>query len=329
MKIYVTPFEYIKPGSQGTRETAQALYLQGFKLDEAQPLEILHWNFDDSPKDPSYSRRTCIRAIEPSAFISLKDLQRFEGVNRESSVYAVEEGMLYTKENSWLVCCPQQRFISNPPDADNVCLSILLDYSLYGVQFGNNGDKFLNKIFKDALSIGDAAFSRSDIKHFTIGRNLGGLGICAFADCDRLESVDIEDTQNTIVQFSMRKISDGTFMNCKNLKSVVIPEGVLCIEENAFSGCSKLEDVYIPSTLQCICRNAFAGGTHTINLHLSGGKKKESMRLGMRECEYLAGEPDFSGVENIKVASFYRNSYSLTKNLDSSSIGNIKFIEEA
>lgn len=328
MQVCVNPFEYIKPSSQGTRETAQALYLQGFKLDSTQPVRVLHWNFDDSPENPSYSERTHVNAIEPSAFISLKDLQKFDGINQESAMYAIEEGMLYTRENNWLVCCPQQRFASEPPDVDNVCLSVLLDYSLYGVQFGVNGDKFLNKIFMDAISIGDAAFSRSDIKHFIISRNLGNLGVCAFANCDNLESVSLENTDSATVQFSLRKISNGTFMNCRNLKTVTIPEGVLCIEEDAFNGCSNLENVYVPSTLQSICMNAFANCGNIVNIHLPSGMKKESVNMGISDCEYLSGEPDFSGVENIKAAAFYRNSYSLSRNSNANSVGSINLVEE-
>ena len=314
MQIFVTPFEYIPPNQTNTRETAQALYLQGFELNDS--VKVLHWNFSNT-----YSR-TGIRAIEPSAFINLKNLQKFEGDASKESVYTIKEGMLYTCENQ-LVCCPQQRFKVGPlPNIGELNLTNLLAYSLFGVQFGTSGDTFLNKVFTDTTTIGDAAFSRSDIKHFEFGENLISLGDCAFAECGNLESVDAKGHSG------LRKISDGAFMNCRQLKEVRIPEGVLCIEENAFNGCSSLTDVYLPSTFQCICKDAFLNCKNELKLHLPKDKNSKSIRLGMSECEYLAGEPDFSETES-GAAGLYRNSYTLAKSLKPSSIGNVEFVEGA
>ena len=46
MQIFVTPFEYIPPNQTNTRETAQALYLQGFELNDS--VKVLHWNFSNT-----------------------------------------------------------------------------------------------------------------------------------------------------------------------------------------------------------------------------------------------------------------------------------------
>ena len=62
-------------------------------------------------------------------------------------------------------------------------------------------------------------------------------------------------------------IQPGAFKDCKELKSVIIPEGIRGIGDEAFMGCKNLGDVVLPSTLRSIGRRAFSGsGLKTINI---------------------------------------------------------------
>ena len=53
-------------------------------------------------------------------------------------------------------------------------------------------------------------------------------------------------------------IHKGTFGDSpEDIKEIVIPEGVTCIEENAFEGCVDLISITLPASLKHIRRNAF------------------------------------------------------------------------
>ena len=53
-------------------------------------------------------------------------------------------------------------------------------------------------------------------------------------------------------------ICSGAFSNCRDLKHISIPEGVMGIGDYAFSGCG-LEEVHLPCSLRYIGDGAFAG----------------------------------------------------------------------
>ena len=52
-------------------------------------------------------------------------------------------------------------------------------------------------------------------------------------------------------------IPDHIFSYCENLRSVIIPEGVLRIEESAFYGCRSLKEIRLPESLETIGEWAF------------------------------------------------------------------------
>ncbi len=54
-------------------------------------------------------------------------------------------------------------------------------------------------------------------------------------------------------------LGQNAFYECKNLKEIVIPEGITEIRENCFINCVNLERIYLPSTLKVIKTNAFKG----------------------------------------------------------------------
>lgn len=60
---------------------------------------------------------------------------------------------------------------------------------------------------------------------------------------------------------SIKSIGYDTFAGFKDLKSIVIPEGVVSIEAGAFNGCSSLESVSFPESLESIGSYAFGGCT--------------------------------------------------------------------
>ena len=56
----------------------------------------------------------------------------------------------------------------------------------------------------------------------------------------------------------LREIGRGTFMNCKELRTVKLNEGLESLGEGAFRD-SGMEKVHLPSSLKTMNENAFAG----------------------------------------------------------------------
>ena len=63
--------------------------------------------------------------------------------------------------------------------------------------------------------------------------------------------------------YSIRKgtkiICDRAFVDCKSLRSIVIPDGITSIGYGAFSGCKSLADIVIPDSVSSIEDSAFEG----------------------------------------------------------------------
>lgn len=57
--------------------------------------------------------------------------------------------------------------------------------------------------------------------------------------------------------YEVRKIGYQAFMNCTDITSVQIPDGIEEISEEAFKGCSSLKDVVIPATVKELEKAAF------------------------------------------------------------------------
>lgn len=72
------------------------------------------------------------------------------------------------------------------------------------------------------------------------------------------------NVEHVILCAELNKIPDTLFKDCKNLKSVRIPESIETIGSKAFYGCKKLEKINIPKRLKKIETQAFA---HCDNLY--------------------------------------------------------------
>lgn len=61
--------------------------------------------------------------------------------------------------------------------------------------------------------------------------------------------------------YNVTSIDPSAFMNCTNLRRVVIPNSVQYIMNDAFKGCSKLTNITIPASVYTIYNNVFDGCT--------------------------------------------------------------------
>ena len=93
-----------------------------------------------------------------------------------------------------------------------------------------------------------------------VPKEVTSIGISAFCNCAKLNSVVISD--------SVTSIGSGAFCECSSLTSVVIPNSVTIIEEDVFEECSNLRDITIPTSLAKQLPNILPKTQHTIVLHI-------------------------------------------------------------
>lgn len=103
-------------------------------------------------------------------------------------------------------------------------------------------------------------FEKSTLKDLYLGRNLS-------YDKTKAEYAPFYSTSVETVTFGDKVESIGKylFQNCKNLKSVVLPESVKLVEESAFQGCTGLTSVEM-AKVALIHKNAFNGCTSLENV---------------------------------------------------------------
>jgi hypothetical protein len=92
-------------------------------------------------------------------------------------------------------------------------------------------DMYFEEGFK---RIADNAYSETPIEHCVLAESIEEIGEYAFADCKQLESV--------IIPNGLKYIRKGAFEGCTALKSIELPSTVEIVEDGAFEGC---EDIAI------------------------------------------------------------------------------------
>ena len=100
----------------------------------------------------------------------------------------------------------------------------------------------------------------SSLERVVLAEGLTKVPNNAFLDCPNLKEVVLPST--------VTSIGTSSFSGCTSLVSIVIPEGVTSIGKNAFLDCAALTTVQLPSTLTTIDATAFSGCTSLSNIEL-------------------------------------------------------------
>ena len=113
------------------------------------------------------------------------------------------------------------------------------------------------------VSIGDHAFrGLTNVESAALAYSVESIGEYAFADCDRLYSIDMPaatdigsyaffncfDLNSVSIPDGVATIRNSTFASCSNLRTVEIPESTTTVEDCAFNVCDSLSDVYYSGT---------------------------------------------------------------------------------
>ena len=151
------------------------------------------------------------------------------------------------------------------------------------------------------VRIGEGAFKGcKSLKTLVLPNSLVEIEDGAFEGCESLEEIvfgEIEDESQTDKNKnkpqnntalgeveeekpSITRIGARAFRGCKNLKSVMLPEGLLKIDALAFSGCESLTEIVIPESVENIAMGVFDTDSLTINLYFSEGEMPEGFSIG-------------------------------------------------
>lgn len=203
------------------------------------------------------------RVSLPSTLIQLRNAP-FAGclslaeINLESgnSEYTVENGILYNKAKTCMICCPAMCENAVIPES-------VTDISAYAFAFCTRLTSLTIPV--DVNSIGDLAFygciSLNDI-HVTSGNaqyeSVDGILYMKTEDqlmlsCCPAGKNEVHLAEGTTV------IGEDAFSLCHKLKSIEIPDGVNTLREYAFSDCLNLAEITIPKSVSSIGENAFEG----------------------------------------------------------------------
>jgi formylglycine-generating enzyme required for sulfatase activity len=98
-------------------------------------------------------------------------------------------------------------------------------------------------------------------------------------------------------------IGSRTFLNCSNLTSITIPDGVTNIGELAFQSCLSLTNVVIPSSVTCIGRQAFCYCTNLTNVSIPDSVTSMG-DWAFSNCSSLTSINIPSGITSIGVSMF-------------------------
>lgn len=110
---------------------------------------------------------------------------------------------------------------------------------------------------------------------------------------------------------SLKSIDDEAFADCKELKSMLIPNGVVQIGDRAFSGCTALQYVRIPSSVLLVGEDVLFG--HSSDLVIIGEKGTEAETIASKyritlqsdeQCAVKAVQATEKGKSSVETRSF-------------------------
>ncbi len=215
-----------------------------------------------------------VTKIYAGAFSGCKSLTNVE-VSVDNSAFSSDEGVLFNKDKTSLICYPAAKTNTNYIIPDSV--TSILSYSFRGcvslksVTIPNSITSIEDYTFSYCKSlesliipnsvtgINEGAFSSCEsLQNITIPDNVTSIGLGAFSYCTSLKSVEISN--------NVRIINSWAFDECSSLTSISIPDSVTNIYSWAFSECSSLKSVEIGNNVAGISNWAFFQCSSLVNV---------------------------------------------------------------
>lgn len=125
-----------------------------------------------------------------------------------------------------------------------------------------------------------------DMYGFVLPDHITSIDNFSFAHTTNLKTINLKninyidensfsssDLETVTIPGSIDAIPPRAFKACKNLKKVILEEGVEYINDSAFILCSTLKELYLPSTLVYIHEFAFYGDRYLSDIYYNGTKE--------------------------------------------------------
>jgi hypothetical protein len=162
-------------------------------------------------------------------------------VAEENEIYSSEDGVLFNKDKTTLLLCPEGKSGNYTVPASVTALA--------GYAF-DKCERLTGVTIPDSVtSIGEMAFGSTGLTSITIPDGVTSTGVNTFFGCTGLTSV--------IISESVTSIGDGAFWKCTGLTSITIPDSVTSIGSSAFAE-TGLTAITIPDSVTSIGALAFA-----------------------------------------------------------------------
>ena len=189
----------------------------------------------------------------PSTIINVKDGNSYDSsvlqsitVDSNNPNYTSENGVLYNKNKTQLIRCPEKKTSVSIPSS----VTSIEDMAFWRCESLTNIE-----IPSSVTNIKHGAFENcKGLTSINIPSSVTDIGSMAFSGCRGLTSINIPS--------SITRITDYTFRYCSNLTSVEIPSSVKRIDNAAFGNCTNLTSIKIPASVTQISDNVFEGDTN-------------------------------------------------------------------
>lgn len=163
-------------------------------------------------------------------FISCAKLNTIE-VDHNNQTFSSVDGVLYDKEMTKLLLCPQN-YISE------------------------NSSKFT--LIEGIKEIGNYAFySNLKVVEITFNDELESIGLCAFNNATLLKTINFSTLSSLI------SIGNAAFNNCDSLVKVNLPTSVVKLGATSFGNCNNLKELFIPSSVTTFGNEILGGSLST------------------------------------------------------------------
>lgn len=211
-------------------------------------------------------------------------------VNSANPYYLSDNGVLYSKDKSVLVCYPCGRSGKSYSVNGNVKIlekqAFMSCASLESITLPNGLTKIYDEAFNGCIAL----------KNLTIPDSVTIIGTAAFRNCEALATVKLPG--------NIKELRHFTFSYCKSLKTIVLPDSLEYLGEECFVKCLSLNNVTIPDGIKKIGYGTFYNCTSLTNIVLSDAVT-EIDGYAFSVCTSLKSIVFPKSVESIEYSAFY------------------------
>ena len=188
-------------------------------------------------------------------------------VATNNAVFSSENGVLFDKNKTALICYPSGKTENNYSIPDSVT-------SIGNSAFSGCTSLTSVTIPNSVTDIGSSAFDDcTSLKTVTIPNGVTYIDYCTFSGCASLTSITIPD--------SVTRIGGSAFRECISLTNITIPNSVTYIYDDAFSDCTSLISITIPDSVTYIGGETFRGCTSLTAINVATGNQDYASANGV------------------------------------------------